>query len=53
MAASAADAAAVNCNGIKTLLANGLSILFVNRKLTLANEGRVTNCLKLKLTYCC
>ena len=32
MAASIADIAAVNPNGIKTLLANGASTLFINGK---------------------
>ena len=38
--ASAADAAAVNPNGIKALLANGLFIFFVNGNPGFSNEPR-------------
>ena len=37
MAASVADNAAVNPNGIKTLLANGLSTCFIKDKLFFSN----------------
>ena len=37
MAASVADNAAVNPNGIKTLLANGLSTCFIKDKLVFSN----------------
>ena len=37
---TAADAAAVNPNGIKTLLANGLSAFFIKGKLFLSNSPR-------------
>ena len=40
MAASVADAAAVNPNGIKTLLVNGVSILFDNGKPAVINGLR-------------
>ena len=39
--ASAADAAAVNPNGIKTLLANGLITFFINGNLVFNNGPRV------------
>ena len=38
--ASAADAAAVNPNGIKTLLANGLIIFFINGNHVVINGPR-------------
>ena len=38
--ASAADAAAVNPNGIKTLLANGLITFFINVNLVFSNGPR-------------
>ena len=37
---SAADAAAVNPNGIKTLLANGLMTFFINGNLVFSNGPR-------------
>ena len=40
MAASVADSAAVNPNGIKALLANDISTFSVNSKPTLINEIR-------------
>ena len=39
--ASAADAAAVNPNGIKTLFANGLITFFTNGHLVFSNGPRV------------
>ena len=36
-----ADHSAVNPNDIKTLLANGVSTLFINTKPALANEARI------------
>ena len=38
--ASAADGAAVNSNGIKTLLANGLTTYFINEKPVFSNRER-------------
>ena len=47
--ASPADAAAVNPNGMKMLLANGLSTSFINDKQILSNESR---CLVRNLLDC-
>ena len=40
IAASVTDATAVNPNGIKTLLANGLSIIFAKGNLVLSNDPK-------------
>ena len=40
IAASVADAAAINPKGTKTLLPNGVNIFFINSKATLVNGAR-------------
>ena len=40
LTASVADAAAINPNGVKTLLANGVATFFINDKPNLVNEAR-------------
>ena len=43
IAASVTDAAAVNPNGTKQILANGVSTFFINGKPTFLNEARKLN----------
>ena len=40
LTASVADAAAINPNGVKTLLAYGVATFFINDKPNLVNEAR-------------